>query len=104
MLCARYSEFWLRLCRPVRFATNSLPPALKHFPRAHGPARGDTLFVQSLGAHRVAQVDRIVDDLQHGYVRFAADFETADTVLPADDAGGVDRALGDNLLEAQPQR
>ncbi|MGH7871515.1 MAG: rod-binding protein, partial [Candidatus Binatia bacterium] len=46
---------------------------MKQLSRAHGPLGGDPLFMQSLRARRVAQIDRLIDDLQHGNIRFAAD-------------------------------
>src|SRR4029077_7245951 len=54
--------------------------------------------------HRIAQGYRIVENLQHGDIRFTADFETADAILPTDNAGSFNRALCDNLVEAQTHR
>ena len=98
------SDFPFRCFAPFAFfaANLALPipissPPLKHFAGAHGPLRGDALLVQLLAADGVVQHHGLVDDLQYGDIRFAADFEAADTVLPADRSSGVDRALGDNL-------
>jgi hypothetical protein len=74
---------------------------LEHFAGAHGPLGGNALLVKFLGADRISQADWAVDDLQYRDIRFAADFEAADAILPANRACGVDRALGDNLMETQ---
>src|SRR6266550_7841521 len=79
-------------------------PSPKYFASANRPLRRDALLMQFLGADRIPQRYRIVKNLQHGDVRFPTDFQTANTVLPTDRAGGVDRAVGDNLIEAQTHR
>src|SRR4051812_39818832 len=80
-------------------AVFSLSPSRKHFASANRPLRRDALLMQFLGADRIPQRYRIVKNLQHGDVRFPSDFQTADLILPTDGAGGVDRAVGDDLLQ-----
>ena len=46
--------------------------------------------MQLFSADRIPQRYRIVENLQHGDVRFPSDFQTADAILPADHASGVD--------------
>src|SRR6266404_3119801 len=82
----------------------SLSPSLKHFASANRPLRRDALLMQFLGADRIPQRYRIVDNLHDSDIRFTADFEAADSILPADNAGCVDRALRNNLVEAQTHR
>lgn len=79
-------------------------PALKHLTRADRPFHRDTPFVQFLSSYRIAQRDRIIDNLQDGDIRLAADFEATDAILPTDSAGGVHSAIGNDLIEAQTQR
>src|SRR5690348_15950071 len=81
-----------------------LTAPLKNFARPDRPFRHDALLMQSFFADRIAQSYRVVNDLQHRDIRFASDFQTADAVLPADGARGVDRAGGNDLFEAQTQR
>src|SRR6266576_1956236 len=81
-----------------------LASALKHFSGSNRPLRRNPLLMQLFCTHRIPQGYRIVENLQHGDIRFAADFETADAILPTDNAGGFNRALCDNLAEAQTHR
>ncbi len=64
---------------PTRLTT-----ALKHFARSNRPFRRDPLLMQLFSADRIAQRYRIVENLQHGDIRFPSDFQTADAILPAD--------------------
>src|SRR6266403_5553957 len=79
-------------------------PSPKYFASANRPLRRDALLMQFLGADRIPQRYRIVDNLHDSDIRFTADFEAADSILPADNAGCVDRALRNNLVEAQTHR
>src|SRR6266498_935754 len=81
-----------------------LPSSLKYFARTNRPFRGNALLVRHLAANRITQFYRPLNDLQNSNVGFAAYFETADAVLPADSASSVDCAFRDNLIEAQTQR
>src|SRR6266511_3075929 len=81
-----------------------LPSSLKYFARANRPLRCNPLLMQFFSTDRITQRYRIVENLQHGDIRFTPDFEAADSVLPTDSPSGVDRAIPDNLFEAQTQR
>ena len=74
-----------------------LTSALKDLTGTHRPARRDALFVQTFCADGVAQIDWLVENLQHGDIGLAADLEAADPILPADSACGIYGAGSDDL-------
>src|SRR6266545_6079505 len=80
-----------------------LPSSLKYFARANRPLRCNPLLMQFFSTDRITQRYRIVENLQHGDIRFTPDFEAADSILPSDNTGRVYRTVGDNLFEAQTQ-